>query len=164
MDIEKKFKTKTGFCHILPDKIILTRDGVIGNISEVTVGNTLWRILVIYSIIAITLLYFAFDNYKNGEIGEAIFLGLPGIFFMYAIISSLNNSATPVINRQKIKAVKLKKGITGLTRSRFEVLFEDEQGSVKKRLIMLPGSLTNGGNEITKAVKIMTDEKLITTL
>jgi hypothetical protein len=42
------------------------------------------------------------------------------------------------------------------------VLFEDEQGKIKKRLIMLPGSLTDGQNETKKAIKIVTDEKLIT--
>jgi len=37
MDNEKKFKTKTGFCHILADKLILTRDGIVGNVANVTV-------------------------------------------------------------------------------------------------------------------------------
>jgi len=41
------------------------------------------------------------------------------------------------------------------------VLFEDENGKVKKRLIMLPGSLTDGQNETEKAIKIMTEEKLL---
>ena len=46
MESEKTFKTKTGFCHILPDKIILTRDGVVGNVAKVTVGNNITRILL----------------------------------------------------------------------------------------------------------------------
>jgi len=41
------------------------------------------------------------------------------------------------------------------------VLFEDENGKVKKRLIMLPGSLTDEQNETEKAIKIMTEEKLL---
>ena len=49
MKTEKIFKTKTGFCHILSDKIILTRDGIIGNVAKVTVGNTINRVLLIYS-------------------------------------------------------------------------------------------------------------------
>jgi len=48
MDNKNTFKTKTGFCHILPDKIILTRDGIIGNVAKVTVGNNINRILFIY--------------------------------------------------------------------------------------------------------------------
>tara|TARA_R110002051_G_scaffold255120_2_gene314193 strand:+ start:23104 stop:23304 length:201 start_codon:yes stop_codon:yes gene_type:complete len=60
-----------------------------------------------------------------------------------------------------IKKVKYKKAIFGLTRSRFEVLFEDDNQKIKKRLIMLPGSLSNGQKETEKALKIMIDEKFL---
>ena len=162
MDNEKTFKTKTGYCHILPDKIVLTRDGIIGNLATVTVGNNISRILVIYGGLSIGLFYFTFDSYRNGQIVQPIIFGLFGIYLVYGIVNSINNSATPIIDRQNIKEVKFKKAIVGLTRSRFEVLFEDDQGKIKKRLIMLPGSLTDGQNETEKALKIMTDEKLIT--
>ncbi|MCU0399505.1 MAG: phosphoribosylaminoimidazolesuccinocarboxamide synthase [Algoriphagus sp.] len=162
MDNEKTFITKTGFCHILPDKIVLTRDGIIGNVAKVTVGNNISRILIIYGGLSLGLFYFAFNSYKNGQIAQLILFGLLAIYLVFGIVNSINNSATPIIDRQKIKEVKFKKAIIGLTRSRFEVLFEDEQGRIKKRLIMLPGSLTNGQNETEKAIKIMTDERLIT--
>ena len=161
MDNEKIFKTKTGFCHILPDKIILTRDGIIGNVAKVTVGNNISRILIIYVIISVGLFYFAFDSYKNEQIIQSILFGLIGIYLVYGITSSINNSATPIIERQKIKNVKFKKAILGLTRSRFEISFEDRNGKERKRLIMLPGSMTNGQNETEKALKIMTEENLI---
>lgn len=161
MDIEKTYKTKTGFCHILPDKIVLTRDGIIGNVADATVGNNISKILFVYGGLSIGLFYFAFDSYKNGQTGQPILYGLLGIYLVYGTMSSINNSATPIIDRQKIKEVKFKTAITGLTRSRFEVIFEDEQGKIKKRLIMLPGSLTNGQTETEKAIKIMIDEKLI---
>ena len=159
---EKIFKTKTGFCHILPDKIILTRDGIIGNIAKVTVGNNLPRILITYGCISIGLFYFAFDSYKNGQIIPMLLFGLIGIYLVYGIISSTNNSATPIIDRSKIKNIKFKAAIVGLTRSRFEVFFETENGKIKKRLIMLPGSLTGGKSETEKALIIMREEKLIT--
>jgi hypothetical protein len=162
MNNDKIFKTKTGFCHILPDKIVLTRDGVIGNVAKVTVGNNISRILFIYGGLSLGLFYFAFDSYKNEQIAQPILFGLIGVYLVYGIVNSINNASTPIIDRNKIKEVKLKKAIVGLTRSRFEVLFEDEQGKIKKRLIILPGSLTDGHNEMEKAIKIMTDEKLIT--
>ncbi|MEN8123036.1 MAG: phosphoribosylaminoimidazolesuccinocarboxamide synthase [Bacteroidota bacterium] len=161
MSNEKTFKTKTGFCHILPDKIILTRDGIIGNVAKVTVGNNITRILLIYGGLALALLYSAFDNFQRGQIFQPIFFGLIGLYLIYGIFTSLNNSATPIIERNKIKGIKLKKAIVGLTRSKFEVLFEDKNGKIKKRLIMLPGSLNDGQNETEKAVKIMIEEKLI---
>ncbi len=161
MENEKIFKTKTGYCHVLKDKIVLTRNGIIGNVAKVTVGNNILRILIIYSIFSIGLIYFAFKSYKNAQTIEAILYLLLSIYLVYGIFKSINYSATPIIDRQKIKEVKFKKAILGFTRSRFEVLFEDEKGKIKKRLIMLPASLSNGKTETEKAIRIMKDEKLL---
>ena len=161
MDTEKRFRTKTGFCHILSDKIVLTRDGIVGNVAKVTVGNNISRILIFYGLISIALIYFAYDNFKKQDNFMAIVLLLFAIYLIYGIVTSINNSATPMINRKSIQQVKFKKGITGLTRAKFEVIFTDENGKSKKRLIMLPGSLTDGQTETDIAYKIMTEEKLL---
>ena len=161
MDQEKTFRTKTGFCHILPDKIILTRDGVIGNVANATLGNNIKRILTIYAMLVVALLYFAFYSYQRGQVIQPILFGLISLYLIYGILGSLNNSTTPIIDRNKVKEVKLKKAIPGLTRSRFEVLFEDINGKVKKRMIMLPGSMSGGQNETKKAIQIMSKEKLL---
>lgn len=65
MENEKTFKTKTGFCHILPDKIVLSRDGVIGNVAKVTVGNNISRMLLIYGGFSLFLLYSAFNSFQK---------------------------------------------------------------------------------------------------
>ena len=161
MERGKTFKTKTGFCHILPDKIILTRDGIIGNVAKVTVGNNIIRILIIYGGLASGLLYLAFTNYQSNKVFKSILFGAIGIYLIYGILNSINNSATPIIERNKIKSINLKKAIFGLTRSRFEVNFKDDNGKMKKRLIMLPGSMNNGQSETEKAIGIMTEEKLL---
>ena len=161
MENEKVFKTKTGFCHILPEKIVLTRDGIIGNISKTVVGNGISRILIIYSGIAVFMFYNAFTSFQNKENGSTVLFSLLGVFLIYSIIKSFNNSATPIIERNKIKDCKFINGKTGLTRSRFEIIFEDENGKLKKRLIMLSGSLNDGQNETEKAVEIMKSEKIL---
>jgi hypothetical protein len=99
MESEKTFKTKTGFCHILPDKIVLTRDGVVGNVAKVTVGNNIARILLIYGAITVVLFYFGYEAYNNGQTFQPILFGLIGLYLIYGIVSSLNNSVTPTIDR-----------------------------------------------------------------
>ena len=101
----KTFKTKTGYCHILPDKIVLTRDGIIGNIAKVTVGNNISRILLIYGGLSAFLLYYAFNSYQKGQIFIIIFFGIIGLYLIYGIFRSLNTSATPIIERNKIKEI-----------------------------------------------------------
>jgi hypothetical protein len=161
MESEKTFRTKTGFCHITSDKIILTRDGIIGNISKTVVGNGIAKILIIYSGIAIFMLYNAFNSFGNNENGSGMLYSFVAFFLIYSISKSLNNSATPVIERNKIKDANFINGKTGLTRSRFEIIFEDGNGKLKKRLIMLPGSLSDGSNETEKALAIMKSERII---
>jgi hypothetical protein len=161
MEIEKKFKTKTGYCHILSDKIVLTRDGIIGNVSKNIVGNGISKILIIYSTISIFLLYSAYSSLQKDEKLPAIFFGGIAIYLIYAIFKSINHSATPIIERSKIKNANFINGKVGFTRSRFVLEFEDENGKLKKRLIMLPGSLNDGKNETEKALELMKDEKII---
>jgi hypothetical protein len=139
MDNEKTFKTTTGFCHILPERIVLTRDGITGNIAAVTVGINISRIFIIYGGISAGLFFYAFDYYKSGQIYLPILFGLLGLYLIYGILNSINNSATPIIDRNKIRDIKFKKAFIGLTRSHFEVIFEDEKGK-SKRLIMLPAN------------------------
>ncbi|NJM80364.1 MAG: hypothetical protein HC854_13485 [Flavobacterium sp.] len=87
------------------------------------------------------------------------------IFFafilLFGIIKSWNNSSTSLIERNKIKKVQFIAAKTDLTRAVFEVLFEDNNGKIKKRLIMLPGSFSNGKIETQKAVEVMKREGLI---
>lgn len=158
MDTGKVFKTKTGYCHILQNKIVLSRDGLIGNVAKVTMGNHIARPLVIYGILSAGLFYLAFKDFTKGQKPEAFLFFIPGVFLLIGIFRSLNNSATPVIERQKIRDIEFKKALPGATRAYFIVHFENESGQIKKRLIMLPGSLNNGQIETEKALEIMTSE------
>lgn len=155
---EKTFKTKTGFCHILPDKIVLTRDGIIGDLSKVVVGNNIKQSLIIYGVIAVGLFYFAYEKYQEEKMVISIIFALLGLGVIYSIFKSRNYSATPIIERSNIKSCRLKKGIKGFTRARFEVLFEDQNNKTKKRLIILQGSMSDAQNETEKAISIMKEE------
>jgi hypothetical protein len=160
MEDVKTFKTKTGYCHILADRIVLSRDGIIGNVSKIVVGNTMSKILIAYAIIAVIFIYLGIENLKKGGYTVAVFSLFIGLYLIYGIISSWNNSATPVIDRNTIKKVVFKKGIKGITRSRFEITFLQEN-KTKKRLIMLPGSFAGNEQDLNNAFKIMKEEGLL---
>jgi len=133
---ENKFRTKTGYFHILADRIVLTKDGVAGNIAKVTVGNKIYRILIIYSLISLYLFYFAFEYFMEGKIASTVFNSFLGLFLIYKIKQSLNYSATSIIERNSIKEVKCMNAKFGATRSAFEIVFEESNGKLKKRLIL----------------------------
>lgn len=158
MDTPQIFKTKTGYCHILQDKIVLTKDGMIGEVANVTTGNNISRVLIIYGFISIGLLYSAFQNFSKGRNIVALFFIVLAGLLIFTILKSLNNTTTPIIDRNKIKKVEFKKSVLGITRSYFVIHFEDDKGKIKQRLILLPGSLSNGQTETDKALQIMTKE------
>jgi hypothetical protein len=155
------FRTKTGYCHILPDRIVLTRFGITGEVAQAVTGNRIERYLIIYAAAAVIFCFFAMRSYKEGDTTRTIIGAVVSGLFAWGVLSSMNNSATPVIMRNKIKEIKFKRGITGITRTRFLVYFTDENNRLKYRLILLPGSLSGGSAETAKALEVMQAEKLI---
>jgi len=154
---EQKFRTKTGYCHILPDKIIFSRTGVIGNLADIVIKERTSRVLIMYGVIAAGLLFSSYTNYVTGNMPLTIVFGGIGLMLVNGIVRSINFSGTPLINRSDIQSVVFKKGILGISRSRFEVLFKDEKGTLRKRLILLPGTLSTDKETIARARKIMVD-------
>lgn len=129
--------------------------------AKVTVGNKINRILIIYGIGTIGLLYSSFLNYQKGSTEKSVLLILLAGFLLFGIIRSLNNSATSVIERKSIEEIVFKKAAPGLTRAHFIVFFKNDQRKTKKRLIILPGALASGEDEAEKALKLLQEEKLI---
>lgn len=158
--MEKVFTTKAGHCHILEDRIVLTPRGFAGNVYDVTPNNKIVFTLIVYFLLIAFLFFQAYKDYVTGDNVWALFQVCIASFLAFGIIKSTNNSSTPVIYRKDIKSVKFIPA-TRLMRAHFEVLFTNGKGKIKKRLIMLPGSLTNGTEETQKAVKIMKEEGLL---
>jgi hypothetical protein len=156
----KTFETKTGYCHITPTQIILNRDGIVGDTSKIIIGNGIARILIIYSFLGLFLLYISFQNFQNDKVTSLIFL-LIATYLFYKVFQSRNNSATPIIERSTIENINFIEAKKGITRSYFEVYFKDKNNQVKRRLILLPGSLNDGDNETKNALKILKEENLI---
>lgn len=149
------FKTKTGYCHILPDKIVLTRNGIIGDMTNLTFGKNTTRILLIYAALCVGLLYAAFNALQNDVYGPALIFICISAFLMYGIIRSTNHSATPVIPIDKIKRIQFKNAGNGITRAYFTIHFADENGKIRKRLIAMPGAVYSDEEATENALAIM---------
>ncbi|MES2555666.1 MAG: phosphoribosylaminoimidazolesuccinocarboxamide synthase [Bacteroidota bacterium] len=162
METEKKFKTKDGYCHILPDKIVFTRDGVIGNLASTVHGNHIYQSVIIYTALIAVLSWLLVKHYAKGDSFSVLFYCVIIVCLFYFIIRVFRYSVSPVIRRSSIRHIVYKKAIPFLTRTCFEVYFADEKDRIKKRLISLPTSLTNGEAMANEALEIMRSEQLIT--
>ncbi|CAM3619970.1 hypothetical protein FLGE108171_06440 [Flavobacterium gelidilacus] len=157
----KIFKAKIGYCHVFNDKIILSKDLNIDDISKVVVSNNINRVLIIYGLISVFLLYKSYAVFINKDYVFSLFFLSLGLYLFYGIITSRNTSTTPIVFRNSIEKVVFIKAKPFLTRAYFEIYFNDENNILNKRLIMLPSSFSNGKSETEKALKIFKEENLI---
>jgi hypothetical protein len=155
------FKTTSGFCHVLPEAILFTRDGIVENVAELADPDNLRTILVIYAGFSIGLFCFAVDSFLNGAPVNAVLAIVFGIYLCYVINCSRNNSSASIISRGKVKKVKFRKAFSILHRTRFDVFFADSDGRTKRRRIILPGTFRKDHTEISRAIGIMTENGLM---
>jgi hypothetical protein len=158
---EHTFRTKTGSCVITPDKILLTRENVRGAMSQHIFGNSIGRALLIYGLFGLSALALGVWSFTNRNYSEATILCLIGTLLLYSVVASRNNSAAPAIDRSAIHSINAHSPHPPATRGYFTVIFE-ENGKIRKRLILLPGSLENGREEYARAESIMRASGLLT--
>jgi hypothetical protein len=157
---ELRFKTKTGGCLITPQQIILERQGALGKMSNQLFGNTIQRSLLIYGIFGVAVLAVGIWSVTKGDYVTAGFLGLVGAIFLWNVFMSRNNSATALIERSAIRSVEAHPPHPPLTRGYFVIWFQ-ENGKTRRRLIMLPGSMSGGNEEYELALSIMRQPGLL---
>jgi len=161
MESSKKFLTKTGYCHVMKDKIVFTRRGFMGLIGDIAIEGRMRRILLFFAALSIFIFYFAYFNYMQGEALWAGMFAVIGAYLIYAVIKGLNHSVHPIIERKKITEVKFVKEVQDLTSALFEIKFQDAKGKMKKRIITLPFPRSKYESDVQLAVKIMREEGLI---
>lgn len=150
------FKTKTGTCEVTRERLVLTRSGLTGNAARGLIGNSKIRVLVLYGIVGISALVYAVIMILSENYGQAALFGLIGVYLGYNVFASLNNSATPEIERSEVENIVIHPPRPPLTRAYFVVHFLRD-GKSKKRLILLPGSMSGGSNEYENALTILRD-------
>lgn len=161
MQSTKKFHTKTGYCHVLEDRIIFTPRSFIGRLADLTIEGRMKRMLLIFVLLTLFILYLAYENYRNNEIFWTGLFGIIAGYLIYGIIKGLNTSMHPIIERAQIKKVKYFKAISGISSAYFEISFHDGKGSEKKRIITLLSPIEENRLEIQNAMRIMRDEGYI---
>ncbi|MCO6146765.1 phosphoribosylaminoimidazolesuccinocarboxamide synthase [Flavobacterium sp. NRK1] len=160
MENNTTFRTKTGYCHVMPDKILLSANSNPHTVFQVPTSGSVMKRLTMYGLLSLCLIYQGYISYRNNDNFFTVLFGGFGLFLLYVVITSINNSSAPVIERKDIEKVQFTKAIPWLRRSYFSIFF-NENGKIKKRIIMMPGSLTGGAEETIKALEIMKREGLL---
>lgn len=145
MDI-KCFKTKTGYCYLRSSMIVLTRGNSRSTMVKLTQIMSLLMDgfqLVIGLLLLCYVCFFCAERFWLGAVAFALISG----WLLYGSLPFFlgGYSATPIIRKGSIRKVRFYRGVKGITRSRFEITFENHNGKLRRRLIILPGNLSGAG-------------------
>jgi len=154
--MEKIIKMKYEYCHIDTDKIIITKtlkiQDLVSNYAK-SINDFFKTLMVLFIFIPIfaelSMAFYYMENYGI----SIFFLHLPCFFLIMAFYLLLFTSVTPVIYKDKIVKIKIKKTLL----FNFILIKYKDYGRIKSRAI----SLQNDQNEINMALEILLTDKLI---
>jgi len=152
------FQTKYGYCHVLDDRIILANTKTLQDVSIYKEGNKVIGGLVLQLVVIIAMLLYIFDHAGEADFWKLLAPVLVVVFSAVAFFSSLRNSTTALIMREKIISVNFVKGIPYLITPHFIIWFHDSKNRKRKRLIILAGKDEQNSSE---ALRIMRKASLI---
>jgi hypothetical protein len=151
---EYTFRTKTGTCIVSPGKLELIRQGAVGKAANFMYGKSIRRGLFIYGVLGIIALIFGIWQLIDKSYIGGVLLCVIGAYFFWNVIASWNNSALNQIERSTVQSIDINPPNPPFTRGYFVIHFE-YQGKMRKRLVMLPGTVSGGSEEYPKALSAM---------
>ncbi len=147
----ESFRTKTGRCIVSADRIVIRRERIRGQFSNLILGQSIWRIRIIYGVMSLLTLVVAAFYWKDGNVLATILFGALGAFIAVSVLRSRKYSAASEIATDCIECIDPHPPRTGVTRAYFIVHF-CEHGADQKRIIMLPSSVDD--REFQDAIRI----------
>ena len=152
------FQTKYGYCHVLPDRIIFAGTNTIEDSTAYNEGNKVAGALVLQLMIMCAMLYYIFTNARDANFWKLLTPVLVVIVFGFSFFTSLRNSTTALIMRDKIISVNFVKGLPYLITPHFVIWFSDNKNRKRKRLVILSD---NSEKNISEALRIFRNASLM---
>ncbi len=149
-----EFMTKLGKCTIDSEKLSLTRGGVIGKSVDKTIGTSISLWLVFYSILSISSFAFSVNFFLHNSYAYGTVFILIGFWLAYSVLKSFSYSGTNIVERSEVEKITVHKPRPPLMRGYLVVHFLRD-GIKKKRVVMLPGSMSGGEEEFKRAQQIL---------
>lgn len=156
------FQTKYGYCHILPDRIVFTNSKTLEDISAYKEGNKIIGTLILQFTLFFAMGAYFFTEAMKGDFWQMLTPALVAIVALVSILTSLRNSTTPLIMRDKISSINFVKGIPYLITPHFVIWFYDSKNRKRKRIVMLFDASEKNSSEallVFRNASLPVDEK-----
>ena len=155
------FKTESGYCHILLDKIIFndteTPDEDFANKEADVISKSVIVYSIVFSILiagVISGILFSADLYYT------LIILIFALWFLFRIIYKILHTQTNSILRSSITKIEFKEAIYNVQNAHFVIHFKTDNNSSRKKYIGLPTSSDSLENKQLQqqAIDIMEEE------
>jgi len=148
------FRTKTGTCTVTAKEIVLSRHGARGWLAQRMFGDSIRRVLFLRGIIGAGCLLAGIYSLAGQDFVTGVLLILVALYCVSSLVASRGFSAASVMPVDSVVSIETHPPRPPVTRGYFVV--HSLQGDKKrKRIIILPGSLSGGSQEFEKAVSVL---------
>ena len=158
----KSFATQTGYCHILPDRVVLNQEPVYG---EAIAPLKPWRGRPLYfPAVALTFALFVFGYLAfRGENQLAAMIAVVVGFLCARYVFRLTFRPQEfVIARDGIFEWKYMAGQPPITKAFFIVKYRSKRGSKRNKVVVLPSFTSRWQDVRDHAMEILREENLLT--
>ena len=131
------FQTKYGYCHILADRIIFANSKTLEDITAYKEGDKIIGTLLLQFTLICTMSYYFYTEAVKGDLWQMLAPGIVVLVSFFTLFTSLKNSTTALIMRDKISSVDFIKGIPYLVTPHFIIWFFNNKNHKRKRMITL---------------------------
>lgn len=151
------FQTKYGYCHVLNDRIIFANSKTLEDVSEYKESNKVIGALVLQITIISAMSYYFITQAMVGDFWQMLTPAVVVIVSLVSLFTSLRNSTTAIVMREKIISVSFVKGIPYLITPHFIIWFYDTKNRKRKRLVIL---FDNSDKNSSEALKVFRNASL----
>ena len=154
----KIFKTRSGYCELLPDRIVLSPDGeAVADPDKKPKMRLDARsaIRILAGIFLIVLSYI-----RRNEVGEKswLFVVLGVFVILLGVLGFKLKGRRREILKSNVRNIKFGKSLSVLSKGYFAINFTDENGDEKTEMIMLPGSVGTSFFKFNDPLEVMESE------
>ena len=149
------FSFQDGYCHILPDKILLTQNANPDESQLAQKKTVPYTQVATYAFFSIIFSLYFFDQYQFGNKFLAFIFLIFASLFSIGSINLLTMKLTPIIEKSKIKSVKYVKKIPVIAPASIQIEFYGGNKKKESTWLYLKDEQVNEALEVLKSHKLL---------
>lgn len=152
--MQNRFKTRTGYCHVHTDQIIITPFKYVERMHESETKKKSYLFLGMLIFFILTLGYFTYRRYIHEEWLQVFVIGGTVFLFILKAIVKIKQLNSKYIFRNTIKTIDFFYS-EGEDKNNYFIVYFESNGIKEHSIIMLPTSIPYKSKECDELVEIV---------